>query len=178
MAKFHVNDNVVINENGKLGTIVCRDEVRNKETNRTEVKYFVKFGDGEENHKWFNRKELTKYIPKETSHKRIKTRVYDISNGYKLTLVSIVETINGYDDLSVTWFDKERVLRIGYSLCNPLDSYDENIGFKIANHRAYSQPFTYMVARFTGEFNEETTEAIMDVKAKYICENIDKFINI
>lgn len=177
MAKFNVNDNVIIRENNKLGTIMCRDEIKDKENKRTEIRYFVKFGHGSENHQWFNRKELTKYVPQEKNNKRIKTRIYDISNGYRLTLVSIVETINKYDQ-TITYFPKERSLRIGYALCNPNDQYDENIGFKIAKHRAYNQPFTHIVARFTGEFNEATTEAIMDVKAKYICENLDKFINI
>lgn len=178
MAKFHVNDNVVINENGKQGVIVCRDEVRDKQTNRTEVKYFVKFGDGLNNYGWFNRKELSKHVVVEVANKRIKTRVYDISNGFKLTLVSVVETLDGWDENSITIAEKERSLRIGFALCNPLDEYNENVGFKIAHHRAYAKPFTHMVARFTGEFNEATVEAIMDVKAHYICENIENFINI
>lgn len=179
MAKFNVNDDVIINESGKKGVILYRDETRDKENERTTVRYFVKFGNGTENYAWFNRKEISKplRIFEEGNNKRIKTRMYDMSNGYKLTLVAIVENIDGYDETSITYFEKERVLRIGYSLCNPLDEYDENIGYKLAKHRAYEKPFTHMVARFTGEFNEETTKAIMDVKAKYICENIDNFIN-
>lgn len=177
MARFKVNDEVIIKENKKKGIIVCRDEVTDKENNRTEVKYFVKLGNGLNNYKWLTRKDFTRYIPKEVSNKRIKSRIYDLSNGYKLTLVSIVETVNRFEEDSITFYDKERSLRIGYALCNPADEFNENVGFKIARHRAYAEPFTHIVARFTGEFNEATTEAIMDAKAQYITENIANFIN-
>lgn len=176
MAKFKVNDNVIVKDNNKMGTVVWRDEVHDRKNNRTEVKYYVKLGNGESNYKWFTRKELKKYVAEKEDSTRVKTRVYDISNGYKLTLVSIVETVNEFDEYSFTVYPKERTLRIGYSIYNPQDEYNLTLGQKIAKHRANNKPFTHMSARFTGEFNEMTTEAIMDAKAKYICENLDRFI--
>lgn len=176
MAKFRINDNVVLKENGKIGVVVCKDEINDKATNRTSIKYYVKFGNGEGNYGWFTRQELTRHTTEEKSSCRVKTKVYDMPKGYKLTVVSIVENVYVSSNNFIYSFDKEKRLRIGLSFYNPTDVYDETIGFKIAKHRATTKPFTDMRARFLGEFNEITTEAIMDAKAKYVYENLDNFI--
>lgn len=175
MGKFKINDVVLLKENGTVGTVVHRDEVCDKKKNRTTVKYLVKFGNGEENYKWFSRKDLKRNLPNEDNNEpRTITKVYDAQNGYKVTLVAIVENAFNF----CYPFSKVKELRIGASFYNPEDKYDEKIGFKIAKHRAYHRPFTHMIAKFLGEFNTETTEAIMDVKAKYLCNNLNNFIDI
>ena len=65
---------------------------------------------------------------------------------------------------------------MGVSIYNPVDEYNEQIGIKLAKHRAFKSPFCCLKARFSGEFNNETVEALMDVKAKYIVKNLKKFI--
>lgn len=169
MAKFKTDDVVIIKETGTIGTVVHRNEITNKDNKRTEIRYYVKFGNTIGDYKWFKRQDLKRYVKDETEdNNRIKTRVYELANGFKLTLYAIVENT----------YCGDRNLRIGYALCNPQDEYDEKVGAKIAKHRANNRPFTNMYARFTGEFNSITTEAIMDVKARYIAENIDKFVTI
>lgn len=181
MAKFKANDKVIVKSTNEVGTVIHSDQVYDKKNNHTEITYLVKTGSGLHNYAWHTRKELERYVKAEKPTARIKTKVYDVPNGYKITMVSIVETelepnVLTADGVYFSDYTKQRVLRIGVAFYNPTDEYDEEFGYKLAKHRAYNRPFTYMVAPFTGEFNEITTDAIMDAKSVYLIENIDKFI--
>lgn len=184
MAKFKVNDNVVVKETGEKGVVKCREAVIDKDAKRTNVTYLVKLGEGFENYKVFTRNELTKVIPVEVPTARYMTKVYEAPNGYKVTLVSIVDVDRHYefdysDDMDevVEREVKTKHFNLGVSFYNPSDEFDENVGYKIARHRAVNSPFCSLSARFLGEFSESTVEALMDVKAKYIIEHIDRFVH-
>lgn len=183
MAKFKVNDVVVVKETGEKGVVKCREAVLDKDAKRTKVTYLVKLGDGFDNYKVFTRNELTKVNPVEKSTVRYATKVYDAPNGYKVTLVSIVDVDRHYEfdypedaDEVIEREVKTKHFNLGVSFYNPSDEFDEKVGYKIARHRAINSPFCSLSARFLGEFNDATVEALMDVKAKYIIDNIEHFV--
>ena len=180
MAKFKVNDSVIVVATGQRGTVVCREEENDKEARRTKVTYLVKLGAGFENYKVFSRNELTKVVPTITEMPSY-VRVYDAPNGFKVTCVAFVKTnCLGWDfDVKDSKFhqEKERNLRIGFSFYNPDDEYVPELGFKIARHRAETRPFCNLKAKFLGEFPADTVYALMDAKAKYVVEHLDTFVS-
>lgn len=179
MAKLNVNQKVIRKSDGKEGVIRAR-EVKSVE-NYTDVKYLVDFGDGIENWAILTRKEMKPQQNPKKGPKYI-VRKYDVGDGKMVTMAAFVETMKNsdtvYDDdlgdfLSYT--TKGKVLSIGFSIYNGSDEYDFKIGEKYAIHRCKTNPFTMMSSLFSGEFNDDTVNAIMDVKAKYIIDNIDNF---
>lgn len=190
MSKFNVNDEVIVIATGEKGVVKAKEVTTANDGNKKHItiQYMVKVGDGFSNWKVFYRRELQK-APKKcdnTTNKYL-IKVYDAANGYKVTLVALAERYDyyGWEDS----FDEEgrldyaykghkgKKLNIGYSIYNPSDKYDENLGISIAKKRSHTRPFAHMSSEFSGEFNKETIEAIMDVKAKYIIDNLDKFTN-
>lgn len=178
MAKFNVNDRVTVSATNQEGVVMCREEINDKASKRTEITYLVKLGDGFENYKQFTRKEL-KRVPRPEIPNTDVVRVYDAPNGVKVTMVAMTDVVDGpieWSDEGEPIFRKEKLFRLGVSFYNPTDDYDEVQGYKIARHRAIYKPFCSLTARFLGEFNEYTVNAIMDAKARYIIENIDNFV--
>ena len=179
MAKFKVNDSVIVVATGQCGTVVCREEEIDKEAKHTKVTYLVKLGAGFENYKVFSRNELKKVVPTITEMPSY-VRVYDAPNGFKVTCVAFVKTNRlGWDVDEDGKFhqEKERNLRIGFSFYNPDDKYVPELGFKIARHRAETHPFCNLKAKFLGEFTADTVYALMDAKAKYVVEHLDTFVS-
>ena len=179
MAKFKVNDSVVVVATGQHGIVMCREEENDKEAKRTKVTYLVKLGAGFENYKVFSRNELKKVEPTTTENPAY-VRVYEAPNGFKVTCVALVTTnYLGWDfgDDDKFHQERERNLRIGISIYNPEDEYVPEIGFKIARHRAEKYPFCNLKAKFMGEFPADTVYALMDVKAKYVLEHFDTFVS-
>lgn len=74
-----------------------------------------------------------------------------------------------YDGLS-----NERVLGIGYSITNPLDNYNEEVGKTIAKNRAMDGPAVMCYKR--GFLNSELVNSILKRETEYICNNPEKFI--
>ena len=183
MAKFKVNDPVIVVATGMEGVIIAREEKRNLSEKFTEIKYLVKLGDGFENYHTFDRSELARKPYTENDDNSEKIRIIDAPNGVKITIVTKVEkqlydTIYNFEsDVCKNIYGKS--FKMGVAFYKPTDEYpyDEMAGIKIARHRIKTSPFCSLEARFRGEFNEPTVEALIDVKAKYLLENIDKFIN-
>lgn len=168
MAKFKVNDRVRIIATGEVGTVKGRDIIPIEGSKRVKIEYIVKIGNGFDNWKSFSKNEIQS-MKKEKKEPRVYTKVYDAANGFKITMYGKVDIQE--------WLGRERVLRIGYAIYNPHDKYDEAHGIRIARKRSLTSPFCIMYSTFNGEFNAATVEAIMDVKADYIKNNFDKFIN-
>ena len=167
MSKFHVNQKVLSVVDGREGVIKAR-EIKSVE-NYTEVKYLVDFGDGIDNWKVMTKKDIKKCLPPVAGWRWIK-KEYLVGDGKTVTLAANVETVKD------TWIGiGGRLLRIGFSIYNGVDEYNPKFGYKIAMHRAKYNPFTTMASRFTSEFGYDTVVAIMDAKAKYIIDHIDKF---
>lgn len=181
MSKFKVNDVVRIKATNELGTIKAREEIVTDEaTKHISIQYVVKTGEGFDKWKAFSKKEIEK-LPKKPidPYAGYIKKTYDLPNGYVLTLVAFVDTINEYtineytEELVTT---KAKICNIGHSIYNPIDKYNELTGFKIAKSRLTTRPFAHLYSEFTGEFGYDTVVAIMDAKAKYIYNNYKKFI--
>lgn len=181
MAKFKINQEVESVKSGKRGYIKAREV--NTVNNFTTVKYLVDFGEGIEKWKVVTKKEI-KPVPKKAECDGVIYKVYKLANGMAITIAARVETFvsyapsynDDYDDCALIK-TKNRVLTIGYSIYNGVDTYNEEIGKKYAKHRCIKDPFTTMYSSFGGEFNYDTVVAIMDAKAKYIADNIKQFLN-
>ena len=166
MAKFKVNDRVRIIATGEIGTVKGRDIIPIEGSKHVKIEYIVKMGNGFDNWKSFSKNEIQS-MKKEKKEPRVYTKVYDVVDGFKITMSGKVDT----------WFGMGRHLRIGYAIYNPEDEYNETHGIRIARKRSRTRPFCLMSSDFNGEFNAATVEAIMNVKADYIKNNFDKFIN-
>lgn len=191
MSKFNVNDEVIVVATGEKGVVKAKEVTTANDGNKKHItiQYMVKVGEGFSNWKVFYRRELQKAVKmEEATESKYLTKVYDTPNGYKVTLVALADTYKYfegdevYDEVERQWehiarLCKGKRLNIGYSICNPNDEYDIKVGIKIAKKRLHSRPFAHMVSKFSGEFNKETVIAIMDAKANYIINNIDKFIS-
>ena len=172
--KFKINDSVHVISTGEIGVIKGCEITPIDGTSHVKVEYVVKVGDGFKNWKAFSRKEIEpiERIDGKSPHEYIK--VYDVVDGYKITLYAIVERHKGLKSSfgALRWSS----LRIGYAIYNPMDEYNENLGIKIARRRSRISPFCTMYSAFMGEFNEETAYSIMDAKANYIKNNLNRFI--
>lgn len=180
MSKFKVNETVIVKATGKEGVVKAREVVGlDTVTKHMTIQYIVKTGEGFDNWGAYGKKELSK-CPKKSVNPDAKyiTKVYDLPNGYKLTLVAIAQSVkelefNVNDELVTT---NAKVCNIGHAIYNPTDKYDEKFGFRIAKNRIKTRPFAHLYSEFTGEFNHDTVVAIMDAKAKYIADNHERFI--
>lgn len=186
MSKFNVNDEVIVIATGEKGVVKAKETtVATDGSKHTTIQYMVKVGNGFSNWKVFYRRELQKVPKVAEDNNNYITKIYDAPDGYTLTMVAQTKTNRHCDYLPSNEepfeFDfvksKEKKLNISYSICNPTDAYDEKIGISIAKKRLSTRPFAHMSSKFSGEFNKETVEAIMDVKAKYIINNFSKFVN-
>lgn len=167
--KFKINDRVRIKATGEFGTVKGRDIMPIEGTKRVKIEYIIKTADGFDNWKAYNKNEL-ETIRKTEKNMREYVKIYDVVDGFKITLFAKVDNFND------EWLGKYRTLRIGYAIYSPEDIYDERIGIRIAKKRLRTSPFCRMNSDFSGEFNAATVKAIMDVKADYIKNNFDKFI--
>lgn len=178
MSKYKVNQEVVRKSDGKVGIVRAREV--NSVENYTEVKYLVDFSEGIDKWKVMTRKELLS-VPKNALRNNYLFKTYEVGDGKIITMAAHVETIKcdveeddfPYCEYKITG----RVLNIGFSVYNGIDEYDEKIGCKYAVHRCKNRPFVTMFSDFAGEFNRDVVEVIMDVKAKYIIDNIEKYYN-
>ena len=166
MAKFKVNDRVRIIATGEIGTVKGRDIIPIEGSKRVKIEYIVKIGDGFDNWKSFSKNEIQS-MKKEKKEPRVYTKVYEVVDGFKITMYGKVDA----------WCGTGRLLRIGYAIYSPEDEYNEAHGIRIARKRSRTRPFCLMCSDFNGEFNAATVEAIMNVKADYTKNNFDKFIN-
>ena len=180
MSKFKTNDKVIVKATGKIGVIKSCDMIDIGD-GRVKVEYIVKTGNGFENWHTYSKKELEKIVPAHVN-KPIPTLVVNAPNGYKVTLVALVanELVlkDAYDEDThyLPYWRKGKKLKIGYAIYNPDDEYNHAFGVRLATHRAKKRPFCHLISDFNGEFNTETIDALLHVKADYIVRNIDKFI--
>lgn len=170
MAKFKVNDRVRVIATGEVGTVKGRDITPEEGTKRVKIEYIVKVGEGFNNWKSYSKKEI-EVVRNKVEEPRVYTKEYDVVDGYKILMYTKVENYRGPFD------SKGRILNMGYSIYSPADEYNQERGIKIARKRSRSCPFCRMGSEFNGEFNADTVVALMDVKANYIKNNFDKFIN-
>lgn len=170
MAKFKINDHVLVKATGKDGYVKGREILPIEGSKKVKIEYIVRTGNGFENWKAYDKTEI-EHFPQNMLRDMAYTKVYDVVDGYKITLYAKVVK-NG--DI---FCPSAKGLYIGYAIYSPKDEYNEEEGIKIARHRSRTSPFCQMESSFGGEFNELTVHNIMDAKADYIKNNFDKFIN-
>lgn len=179
MAKFKVNQKVSLVKNNydvinNIGVVKAREV--NHVGDKTEVKYLVDFGGGMENWLILSRKDLQSVENAEQTNNYL-LKSYDAGDGKLITLAALVNKERDYviSDYGDVYKSYKKVLKIGFSIYNGTDTYDEKIGNKIAIHRCKKNPFTTMISPFSGEFNDDTVIAIMNQKANYIIDNFKEF---
>ena len=176
MSKINVGTAVYLNngtvEGEPLKGVVVAREIKSLANNKCEVKYMVKpvGSEGFDSYQIVTRKDLVKIVTEEPKPLTV-CKHYNLDSGYTLTLVAIVERWRD------TWGNNIKELSMGYSICSPLDKFDENFGFKAARHRAKKHPFCVMGSEHRAEFDENTTIAIMDAKSEYIKAHPERFIS-
>ena len=177
MSKINVGTAVYLNngavEGEPLKGVVVAREIKSLDNNKCEVKYMVKpvGSEGFDSYQIVTRNDLVKIVNEEPKPLTV-CKHYPLDGGFTLTLVAIVERFRN------TWGDNFKQLCMGYSICSPLDKFDEKFGFKAARHRAKKHPFCVMGSEHSAEFDENTTTAIMDAKAKYIKTHPERFISV
>ena len=176
MSKINVGAAVYLNngavEGEPLKCVVVAREIKSLDNNKCEVKYMVKpeGSEGFDSYQIVTRKDLVKIVTEEPKPLTV-CKHYPLDDGFTLTLVAIVER---YRSCSGEIF---KALNMGYSICSPLDKFDEKFGFKAARHRAKKHPFCAMGSEHRAEFDENTTIAIMDAKSEYIKAHPERFIS-
>ena len=68
--------------------------------------------------------------------------------------------------------EEDRVLQIGYSICNPKDTYDKDLANKIAESRAEVSLYIFG----SGIIDNDVVSKILRNKAIYIVKHLDKYI--
>ena len=175
MSKINVGTAVYLNngavEGEPLKGVVVAREIKSLANNKCEVKYMVRpvGSEGFDSYQIVTRKDLVKIVTEEPKPLTV-CKHYPLDEGFTLTLVAVVERHRS------CWGGVFKVLNMGYSICSPLDKFDENFGFKAARHRAKKHPFCAMGSEHSAEFDENTTTAIMDAKAKSIKAHPERFI--
>lgn len=196
MSNIKTGDRIKVKSSGNVGIVVAR-ETTPLDGKKIKAEYVVKFGNGFDNYKSYSRHDIEKVTTakKEDTNTKVYPKVYNYehkcADGRTLILVGVVDT--AYDRFVLREFDEDenkvpseifrdyaekiKTLSIGYAICHPSDSNDNKVGANIALGRAYRKPLSYMESIFKGEFSEDTVRAILSAKAKFIEENLDRFIN-
>lgn len=167
--KFKTGDKVIVKATGESGIVKSCDIVNLEDGKRVEVQYIVKLGEGFNNWKSFNKKELSKVETSENeTYPKFYHRTYKDENNRQITLVGCVDK---------EWFTNNKTLSIGCAVLHPDEESNEIMGYKIARRRALERPMCSLESYLKGEFKPDTVGGIMDMKAKYIFTHIENFIN-
>lgn len=97
-----------------------------------------------------------------------------IYDGYGKLAISYIDGEYSYEDNKQY---VERVVSIGYSVCNPEDTFDENKGKAIAYHKALnnlSKPV--LCSPVKGVINKTLIKALLNQEIKFISENPERVI--
>lgn len=179
MSKIKIGDRVRVKENGVVGTVMGREQ-KALDDKKVQVEYVVKTGNGFDSYKAFARKEIEKVPtaePKtdEKTYPRVYNYEHKCADGRILVITGVVDTFREFI-LSEIGKVKKKYLSIGYAICHPSDTNDKEVGAEIALARAYSKPLAYFETPFTGEFREDFVTIVLQAKAKFVEENIERFI--
>jgi hypothetical protein len=179
MSKINVGDRVRIKSSGVVGTVMGREQ-KALENKKVLVEYVVKTGNGFDSYKPFTRKEIEKIVTETRMGDRTYPRIYNYehqcADGRTIVVTGVVDTYRKYDPFDLRSV-KMKTLSVGYAICHPHDENDKNIGADIALRRANSKPLAYFETPFVGEFREDFVSVILQSKAAFIEENIERFIN-
>lgn len=162
--KLKVGQNVRVKETGEIGVIKGR-EVIPMQDKHIKVQYVIKLGEGIANWKAFDKKDIELVVSNKNEYPKMYTKRYT-QDGRDLTLVGIVDKD----------FYNMKNFVIGHALRHPHDEVNMTLAYRIAKRRAWHRPVCNIVSYLKGEFKDETVNALMDVKAKYIFEHLENFV--
>lgn len=179
MSKIKIGDRVRVKENGVVGTVMGREQ-KALDDKKVQVEYVVKTGNGFDSYKAFARKDIEKIPtaePKtdEKTYPRVYNYEHKCADGRTLVITGVVDTFRefAFGELMKV---KKKYLSVGYAICHPSDENNKEIGAEIALGRAYSKPLAYFETPFVGEFREDFVTVVLQAKAKFVEENIERFI--
>lgn len=96
---------------------------------------------------------------------------YDFDDAIKYEIEEYVENYGTTDYVGSV----SKVLRLGISICNPVDTFDEHVGSQKAIHRARAaKPVIY--AANPGVINSHMVKALLEQEASYLKDNPERFI--
>lgn len=147
MGKFKVNG-LVKDKDGKQGKIRCIERVYDKETKHTKVKYFVQYGEGLENWKEQDRKDLTK--------------VYQLKTYKKSTSYSTHTSTYSDFKYYIQYAYNRKELKVAVAVCHPDDNYDKDFAYKITNHRLKHNPKWHFKSEGRYGFTDDNVEKILN----------------
>lgn len=67
-------------------------------------------------------------------------------------------------------------VKVGYSICNPIDEFDEDLGVTIAVGRARKNSEWALFATQPGYINTKVVQAFLEQEANYLAENPERYI--
>ena len=172
MARFKVNETVIIKENGKKG--VVKGIEKKHQEKHTDITYVVRSADGE--WKMYTRKEISKLPAAEVMADPYIT--IEANNGWRVLVTAIRKPLYYEEEVGNNKTIPHSMgveLYVGFSIFNPADIYDEEHGLRIARYRAKQRPLSAMYSANKKEFGRETITAILRAKGEYIVNNLDKF---
>lgn len=194
MARLKVGQTVKVKANGCVGEIVNTRLLQEGEK-RVRILYTVNYRDFD------NRLQVCELEKREIEV--ISRKANEVEDGKKrnlyicsikgpggrtITTVGVVETLKlpttvreeviayGHDGQVI--YDtnvKRKCLAIGYSICHPNDENDSEYGEELAMKRSFTRPMTILTSPFSGEFREDFVRLVLEHRARYIADNIDKF---
>ena len=87
---------------------------------------------------------------------------------------SEVADVNIYDEVFDTdqWITSAvKGVRLGWAICNPVDTFNEKIGIKIAEGRARHNTKYALYSTSTGYINTKMIDAFLDQEAEFFMSN-------
>ena len=195
MARLRVGQTVKVKANGCVGEIVSTRLLQEGEK-RVRILYNVNYRDLDNRLQAceFEKKqiEVIRHKTEEVgNHKKRSVYVCSIEGpgGRTITTVGVVENLRlpitvkdevilldgSEGDLIYGSSMKQKMLAVGYSICHPNDENDSEYGAELAMKRSFMKPMTILTSAFSGEFREDFVRLVLEHKAKYIADNIDKF---
>ena len=197
---FKIGTKVRVKETGEVGVVKSREVIITPLSKKQTIEYVVKFGEGFDNWKTFQKKQLEK-IKCDSEKNDDSTQTITCKFTYNkrtIVMVGIVDKIK-IDTYKKVFVDldeengevfhsnegecflkqvfKGKSLSIGWAISHPDDKFDVFVGEKIALRRAKEHPISVLYSEYNGEFNSDMVAEVLKNKSEYFIENIEKFIN-
>lgn len=106
----------------------------------------------------------------------------DYGDERNFVMAAISAVLDGDDPCYITdedgYYEQDLVkgVKIGYSICNPIDEFDEDLGVTIAVGRARKNSEWALLATQPGYINSKVVQAFLEQEANYLAENPERYI--
>lgn len=182
MSNLKKGKRVRLKSTGECGVIRDIERVKQNEGKREDVMFLVKM----DRTGWVtcDRKALDLLVPakleintvypkRHVLQKKIGDRIVTVVGEVDILKNIPISTIDG--DTTIIENGKAKRLAIGWAICHP-DDKPGDFGVLLALKRTQKRPMAEYYTSYMGEFRDDIVGAILDVKMRYIENNLDKFI--